>query len=108
MALKNYKIVEGQTKIFGINFDDLKILGAVVGCIFAIPSILDIFRYNLGPNFYLIGITVALTLFIILSWANKKKYPGFLLSYISYKSQQSRKITVRNARRITPEKIESK
>lgn len=102
--LQNYKIVEGKTQIFGVNFEDLKIIGIAVGIIFVIPSICDIFKYHIGSTFYIFAFLIAIVLFILLAWVGKKKYPGYLMSMISFYSQQPKKITVKNTVRIVSKK----
>lgn len=71
----------------------------LIGILFAFCIIIGYILMAIGLVSVLmvwgLAIGVAWCAFILLSWASRQNYPGFLLSYISYRFLQPKKIDVK-------------
>lgn len=85
--MRVYKTIEKESKVIGMTFSELSV---VLGVAFAGMIIIGIF--NLGIYAYLTVMLITVAMFFISRWANKNKCPNFLLSYMSYKLFQPKRI----------------
>jgi len=87
------KNIEKPTYVFGVPASEAVVIPILFMTILVIGIFIQsVFGLQVLGKIMLVDLLLAWSSFLILKWASKQRYPGFLFSILAYKFSQKRKI----------------
>lgn len=92
--MKVNKNIEKPSNIIGLPMLEFVFLAGYFFSLIFVYNILGTF--NVHPNYWYLVFVILSTwgIYLLLKWASKNKYPGFLVSYLSFKFLQSKNLDI--------------
>jgi len=93
--MKVNKHIEKPSYIIGLPAQEFIVLVGYAFTLFFLNNILGSFGLLLGYWFYLFWVFTTWGMYLVLKWGARQNYPGFLISYFSFKVMQGKKIELK-------------
>ena len=93
--MKVNKHIEKPSYIIGLPVQEFVVLVGYAFVIFFLNNVLGSFGLLLGYWFYIFLVFSTWGFYLLLKWGARQNYPGFLISYFSFKVMQRRKIELK-------------
>ena len=94
--MKVNKHIEKPSYIIGLPAQEFIVLIGYFFALFVLNNILGSFGLLLGYWFYLFLFFTTWGMYLVLKWGARQNYPGFLISYFSFKVMQGKKIELKH------------
>jgi hypothetical protein len=88
------KIFESEAKVLGVQFSELKYLLLELLLTMALPSVAELLGIDCGVIYHTFMAALMLATFIALRSSAKRKYKGYMASWVSHRVQQPKLVKV--------------
>jgi hypothetical protein len=88
------KIFESEAKVLGVQFSELKYLLLELLLMVGLPSVAELLGIDCGFVYHSVMVTLMVATFIALRSSAKRKYKGYMASWVSHRVQQPKLVKV--------------